>query len=1344
MEMDRRHEADQHEGEADQREVEKIAQYRKKITVHPYDRSWCPRVLSFLTFSWMSSTLREGRRRQLDLDDMFALPSFDTSERCARRLEQTWDPKKSRSFLLSCLLAERWGLFIAAIIFVSEAVVQVLNAYLLGQITLILQREKDGKPTSDKETYLYALGISICSLLNGTFHHICFFLAQRAGHCLRTACIALVYKKSLQLSAQGANNITTGHITNLVSNDVERFFAAVPYIHFAWIGPLQTIVVAFMLWDLVGPFGLCGIGFILLLIPLHGFSSKLFARYRLQTAEKTDHRVRIMSEVLSSMRVIKMYVWEKPFANLIRRIRKQELSKVRKTQSLKASNLGFFFFASSLVSFLTFVPFVSAGNKLTAYRVFTSIALFDAVRLTMTLFFPFAVQYLSELRISCSRIERFLRLPEHASRSDDEENTTSGTQSSAFVEKDTDKQIPTPSSNTAFPVGTIQLRDVTYAWSKDSTALSNATFSIQPGSLVGIVGPVGSGKTTLFMGLLREILPTHGTATVSGRMSYASQEPWIIATSVRENILFGSEEDPSRLQKVLAACALLEDIKRLPQGLDTVIGERGVTLSGGQKARLSLARAVYRQADIYLLDDPLSAVDAKVGRVLFEDCIYTMLSGTTRLLATHQVHHLVKADTVIVLDEQGRIAAQGRYQDLVAEKCQALISQFSEQDDEDATKSDTAEDPSEKTASAEKDKSAGQEEEATPASGELFKQEDRHVGAVTARTYWQYFRLMGSLPYVIVCALAIPLVQALYIGVDIYLADWVDSPENQNSAENIGIYSGLLAALALTSMGRALLLESGFIDASRKLHDSMFEAVVASPIRFFDTNPVGRILNRFSKDTGYMDDLLPPTYIDFFQLIGSILGTIILASVINPWVLLSAAPILIIFVWIRAYFLKTAREIKRIEAVTRSPIYSHFSASLAGLATIRSQEGGPRAMRLLHAYQNDYSTAVYMFLAVSRWLGFRLDFLSFTFITCVVFTAAALRDKLEPGLVGLTLAYALRLTGSFQWCVRQSAEVESQMTSVERALEYSKLPTEADAYEAIRNSESSSAPHEHDETSHSRPSLPEDWPNAGGIILSNVSMRYAPELPPALKDLSCVIPAGSKVGIVGRTGAGKSSILATLFRLSEVKGCVSIDGIDVTHLRLDQLRPKISVIPQDPALFSGTVRYNLDPFEQYSDTELWAALETVQLKEKVQQMDGGLDGVVQEQGSNFSVGQKQLICLARALLRRNKILVIDEATAHVDDVTDRLIQETLRREFRNCTVLTIAHRLHTIMDSDMIAVMDAGRLVEYDKPYVLLQDAESYLSKLISYVEADAHRALLAAAKRHYLSVDNTITSSIV
>ncbi|EGD79314.1 ABC transporter [Salpingoeca rosetta] len=1056
----------------------RVTKYRTSIQCHPFDKSWLLHIFSLITFSWLGPTMQQGSKRQLDTEDMYALPSFDTAERCVSRLENMWDPKKKRSFWVACCLSEYAGLIFAGFIFVSESTVQVVGAYLLGQLTRVLEREEAGEAISDRTTYLYALGISLCALMNGTFHHICFFLAQRAGHCLRTATIALVYKKALKLSTKGAHDVTVGHMTNLVSNDVERFFLALPYIHFIWIGPVQTIVVAVLLWDLVGAYALCGIGLIVLLIPVNTITSRMYARFREKTAKQTDRRVRIMSEVSST-----------------------------------------------------------------------------------------------------------------------------------------------------------------------------------------------------------ELLPSKGSAGVRGRVSYASQEPWILATTVRENILFGAADDPARRAAVIRACALERDLQLLPGGEQALIGERGVTLSGGQKARVSLARAVYRQADVYLLDDPLSAVDAKVGRVLFEECICGLLAGKTRVLATHQVHHLAKADLVVVLDANGRVAAQGVYSDLLAQKCEALMSELEAAQEDDDNNNDDDDDEDEDDDKDEEDAADGKGEtsnvrsraqsesksrsrQVSESGGEgadesaestdsnanaLFKQEDRFAGQVTWSTYTTYFKHMGSTLFIIALLLSVPVVQALYIGVDLFLANWVDLEDSErNSSRQVGIYCGLLAALATGAMLRAIMFQLGFVEASRRLHDNMFAAVIASPIRFFDTNPVGRILNRFSKDTGYLDDILPPTYLDFIQLIGIILGTIILASAINPWVLLAAGPILVIFVLIRGYFLRTAREIKRLEAICRSPIYSHFSTSLAGLATIRSQGGGERAVHLLHNYQNTHAAAVYMFLAVSRWLGFRCD------MAC--------------------------------GCV---------------------------------------------------------YANVFGVC--NMSMRYAEELPPALRHLSMVIPPAAKVGIVGRTGAGKSSILAALFRLSIVEGTINIDGVDVTKLPLSHVRRKISVIPQDPTLFSGTVRYNLDPFEQYSDADLWAALETVQLKEKVQQMDGGLEGHVQEQGSNFSVGQKQLICLARALLKRNKILVIDEATAHVDDATDRLIQHTLRREFKDCTVLTIAHRLHTIMDSDMIAVMDAGRLVEYDQPYALLQRSNSHLSRLVASVEADSHAALVNAAKRHHsIAIHDTPTATSI
>eukprot|EP00056_Hartaetosiga_gracilis_P012145 m.191399 g.191399 ORF g.191399 m.191399 type:complete len:1327 (+) comp13645_c0_seq4:107-4087(+) len=1299
---------------------EKARKFRKTLEVHPFDRNWVLWFFSLLTFSWTTNSIKEGNRRQLDENDMFSLPKFDLASKCLSRLEKVWDASKPTSFLYCVLKSERVIVGIAAFTFLLEAAVQLLEAFFLGKITLFFQEDEDPNiEAKESDAYLYALGIAICAFIHGALHHVCFFLGQRSGHIVRTSAIALIYKKSLRLGTKATNKCTSGHIMNLVSNDVERFFLTLVYINFVWIGPLQVVAAAFFLYTLIGPFCFVGLGFIVLTIPVHLWLSSFSGQYRKKTAVITDRRVRIMNELLSGMRVIKMYVWEKPFASLIRDIREEEIGVIRKTHVIKAINLAYFFVTTSIITYISFAPYVYAGNELTAYRVFTSLAVFGAVQLNMSLFFPAAVHAISELRVTCNRIEKYLRLPEHS-----------------FL---TNHQSSNVSTNKP-QLGSVAAANFSCEWEEDKRVLDDLSFNISPGTLVGVVGPVGAGKSTLFMAMLRELLPSGGHLSVVGDVSFSSQEAWILASSVKENILFGNEYDQARFEEVLHVCGLEDDMKQLPHGFNTVIGERGVTLSGGQKARLSLARAVYRDADIYFLDDPLSAVDTKVGSHMYKKCVCSFLDGKTRFLATHQVHHLMSADHILVLDEHGHLAGQGTFQELLDGRCKVFEDQVKHVEQNDHRSRTTSEMDDDIIVDAVKHETTANEEEDGKAVNTLFSNEDRHDGKVTLSSYFTHIKYMGSTLYIFVAMLFIPIAQALYIGVDSYLALWVNSDAEERDVDRLFIiYSILLLLTIVCAVVRALLIELGFLRSSFVLHNKMFEAILNSPIRFFDTNPVGRILNRFSKDLGYMDDLLPWVYTDFLQLIANVLGIVLLASIINPWIFFLVLPLLIVFLYIRRYFLNAAREVKRIEAVNRSPIYSHFSLSLSGLAIIRSHNAESKAVDTLHTFQNNHSKAVYMFLAMSRWLGFRLDFLAFIFITCVVFAAIAIRQHLNPGFVGLSLAYVLRLSGMFQWCVRQSAEVENFMTSVERAIEYSKLPSEESlALKKLHKQGNTTNPTStsKDITELSRtwkdpPSR--DWPELGGVVFKNVTMRYSDELPVVLKGIDLTIKPGTKVGIVGRTGAGKSSIIAALFRLAHVEGTLSVDGVDITRLSFEKYRKQIAVIPQDPTLFSGSVRYNLDPFNEFSDHDLWDSLETVQLKRKITSMDGKLDGEVQENGSNFSVGQKQLLCLARALLRRAKIIVIDEATANVDEATDLLIQSTIRQIFSSCTVFAIAHRLHTIMDSDVVVVMDGGKVAEADHPHTLLQTQSSQLSQLVGQLNKNTQKKLTEMAEKAFV-----------
>ncbi|XP_040924767.1 ATP-binding cassette sub-family C member 4-like isoform X13 [Betta splendens] len=492
----------------------------------------------------------------------------------------------------------------------------------------------------------------------------------------------------------------------------------------------------------------------------------------------------------------------------------------------------------------------------------------------------------------------------------------------------------------------------------------------------------------------------------------------------------------------------------------------------------------------------------------------------------------------------------------------------------------------------------------------------------------------------------------------------------------------------------------------------MFNAVLRTPIRFFTINPIGRILNRFSKDIGYLDSLLPWTFVDFIQVFLQVVGVVAVAALVIPWILILLFPLLTVFLFLRRYFLQTSRDIKRLEATTRSPVFSHLSVSLQGLSTIRAFRVQQRFQHMFDEYQDRHSEAWFLFLTTSRWFAVRLDGICSVFITIAAFGCLYFRDGLQPGAVGLTLSYAVTLTDMFQWGVRQSAEIENMMTSVERVVEYAELEKEA--------------PLETDRQP------PHDWPNTGSIIFDRVNFSYSAREPLVLKNLSVVITPGEKVGIVGRTGAGKSSLISALFRLAEPEGRIVIDGVLTSTIGLHTLRQKMSSIPQDPVLFTGTMRKNLDPFRQHTDEDLWNALQEVQMKAAVEELPNKLETVLTEAGSNLSMGQRQLVCLARAVLQKNRILIIDEATANVDPRTDSLIQQTIQDKFQECTVLTIAHRLNTIIDCDRILVLDAGSVQEYDEPYVLLQNRRGLFYQMVQQTgEAEAASLLRAAKQVH-------------
>uniref|UniRef100_A0A673JK08 Multidrug resistance-associated protein 4-like n=1 Tax=Sinocyclocheilus rhinocerous TaxID=307959 RepID=A0A673JK08_9TELE len=1085
--------------------------------------------------------------------------------------------------------------------------------------------------------------------------------------------------EALCLSATAMGQTTTGQIVNLLSNDVNKFDELTIFLHYLWMGPLQAAAVIGLLWQEVGASCLAGIAVLIFLMPLQTMFGKLFSKYRSKTAAFTDSRIRTMNEVVSGIRIIKMYAWEKPFAALVNDVRRKEISKIMSSSYLRGLNMASFFTANKIILFVTFTVYVLVGNKISASRVFVVVSLYSAIRLTVTLFFPAAIEKVSESVISIRRIKKFLLLDELV-------------KSHVPLTQEDKKEV------------SVEIQDLICYWDKsiDAPTLQNVSFTVKPGQLLAVIGPVGAGKSSLLSTVLGELPAEKGVVKVKGELTYIYIYIYINFSYFLPKFL------------VIIKAYILANRKEYL---------RAVLFDFATYLLLSVGfRAVYQDADIYLLDDPLSAVDAEVGRHLFEQCICGILKDKPRILVTHQLQYLKAANQILVLKE-GHMVARGTYSELLRSGVD-FTSLLKKDEEEEGEKGEAPRSPRSRTLSQNSVRSHSSsvlsvkdESDQLPAEPvHTVAEETRTEGTIGLHMYWKYFRAGANVLMLILLVLLNLLAQLDFSSSNISSTIGTNGTFGTNTTQELnldfylGIYAGLTGATVIFGFMRFLIMFNALVNSAETLHNRMFNSILRTPVRFFDINPIGRILNRFAKDIGHLDSLLPWTFVDFIQVFLQIIGVIAVASSVIPWILIPVIPLLIAFLFLRRYFLRTSRDVKRIESTTRSPVFSHLSSSLQGLWTIRAFKAEERFQQTFDAHQDLHSEAWFLFLTTSRWFAVRLDGMCSVFVTITAFGCLLLKDSMKAGDVGLALSYAVTLMGMFQWGVRQSAEVENLMTSVERVVEYTELESEA-PWETQK-----------------RP--PPDWPNRGLITFDRVNFSYSSDGPVVLKNISAMFRPREKVGIVGRTGAGKSSLISALFRLMEPEGKILVDGVLTSEIGLHDLRQKMSIIPQDPVLFTGTMRKNLDPFSQHSDHDLWNALKEVQLKAAVEELPAKLETELAESGSNFSVGQRQLVCLARAILRKNRILIIDEATANVDPRTDELIQKTIRAKFKECTVLTIAHRLNTIIDSDRILVLDAGRIHEYDAPHVLLQNQNGIFYKMVQQTGKAEAASLLQTAKQ--------------
>ncbi|KAL9973022.1 hypothetical protein ACROYT_G019427 [Oculina patagonica] len=1276
--------------------------------------------LAFLSNSSLDERYIETRQPKASQkkEDIFPVRTQDSMEHLVNKLEKLWEQEVTKSRLTGCKprlwkafcrmfswKAYTWMIILKLLRSLSTVFLPLLLWFFLSDL------EKESQEGYSASSFVLVAGMILLAVSKGLTKSHFAGMAEIWGVQLKVASIGLIYKKILtKLKRSDIQKILTGKTINLVSNDGQKLEKVVWALFLLLFAPLEILASCVILWLLIGWRALAGVAFYVIALVYIILISHQSGQLRRKTAAATDRRLEAMNEIVSGIRAVKMYSWESSFAELIKQLRRKEMRFVRLRGLIICSLYSLNYTSTPFAGLISIVTLIITGEHVTAFKTFTILSSLHVINFCICVLMASTLHLVTEGNIAVKRIEKFMTREYDISFGNVDRNYIAfakqlGPNGCLSVNLKRSRYGPKIVRQESFKVGDpkllhvlesgtvsntdnidLTLVGVSAAWDRheDRKALKDISFSVYKGEMLAVTGPVGSGKSSLLMAILGELPTVNGKVSFNGRIAYLPQMPWVFSGTIRDNILFGRSFETKRYQDILEVCCMQEDLQNFPKGDLTEIGHRGVSLSGGQRTRVSLARALYSDADIYLLDDPLSAVDAKVGKHLFDSCICGFLSDRTRVFVTHQLDYLTHLDNIIVLSEGAEVNRRVCLDELKNSKSLKFA-----QVEGAAFSGDLAQPQCQMQCQVSEMEDLKEEDE------------DRSTGSITWKLYWIYFRTSLAAPIVFCLFIIVVGVKGLLLASYWWMSEVSEmSHEEQRSSKTIGTYGALVGSNYLGTVITSFLFYSTLLKASETLHNKMVWSVIKTPVQYFDKTPVGRILNRFSKDIGNMDDVLPPQFLLAVEVFLFVICTILLPVAANVWLLFAAIPLIIIAVYYVRYYLKSAREIKRLEAITCSPVYSHISETITGLEIIRSSQMEQHFLRKLFKYQDENTSALVMVITSTQWLSVRM-----TLVCSIMIAAAAVGAVLvtqSPALAGMSLSFLLESLDEVQYSVRAGSEVENLMTSVERVTAYTALEAEP-GY--------STANHP-----------PETWPQSGRITIKNMSLKYIEGGPRVLKDINLSIADKEKIGVAGRTGAGKSSIVAALLRMPEPEGQVFIDDVDIGTLNLQEARRSMAVIAQDPVLFEGSLIRNLDPFSSYTDLELWSALEEVQLKGTVEKLPGQLNYQLKEAGSNFSVGERQLVCLARALVQKSKIIIMDEATANVDFKTGRLIQEVIRQKFKESTVLTIAHRLNTIMDYDKVLVLDGGRVVEFDKPEMLIANGGLF-SELVKHANQTKNEA---------------------
>ncbi|RKO90517.1 P-loop containing nucleoside triphosphate hydrolase protein, partial [Blyttiomyces helicus] len=1343
-------------------------------------------IMSQICFNWVNQIITLGAQRPLEASDLLDLAEPDTAAQIVARHYERKSRAPKASFLWNLLKGCWFYISLQMGYCIVNTLLAMSSPYFLNALTKWV--ETPDRDMSAGWTLLVALfaALTLRAIIAGQL----YFAGRRASLAVRAISVDEVYQKTLRRCAGIKKNdngspsenddASLGKIVTLMSTDVERLREYVAYSHRVVLEtPLSVILSLGGLFAIVGWAAFAGLAIIILCIPAGAFIGKFMGSLQEALMATTDKRVNAVNEMLQGIRIIKYFAWEPQF---VKRIDTARSAEIANWYRLSKCYIYYNFLTSGsslIVAFVTFAAYtIILGHPLDSSTAFTAISLLALLNQSVSML-PWAIGQFFQTKVSLDRISRFLAEPEleifdETTTTDDQTLVgapTVGFRAGSFKYYSTDAASADPKPDAP----------ATGEDSEDSTVpdfhLLDVNVDFPIGGLSLVAGATGSGKSSLILALLGEMKRVNGHQYLptSHTTAYVAQTAWLINATIRDNILFGNPYDAKRYQETIEACALIRDLETLEGGDLTEIGEKGVNLSGGQKARISLARAAYSYAPYLLLDDPLSAVDAPTAKHLLHHCLLGVMKNRTVILVSHAVGLVLPhADFALVL-KSGRVAAQGTPAELVRNPAAEGVFglELSASDREELAASDTV--------------AAALQGTGT----KLVDEEEKATGSVAWSVYWTYFKAAGGVLFLTVFLFTFFLTNGLNLLDNLWVQYWTDkssgivavlrpilaafatvAPASAHAAFTIqsadstpdvpapvvdradmifflGVYGGIGVTVILASTVQLVFMIYSYIRAGATMHRNLLVSILGAPMRFFEVTPIGRILNRFSKDTDSVDSTVMFTVEVFVGQIYKITFILGLIAFKAPIFIVGVLPLVYIYWLVANIYLLTSRDLKRLESVSRSPLFSQFSETLSGVETVRAYGAQKRLLSGVYEKIDTNHRAYFLMWAANRWLCLRTDMLG-----ALVTLGAGLivvSGTLTAGMTGIILVYAFDFSDALLWTVRMHADMEMSMNSVERVAEYT--ATEQEPPAIIEGS---------------RP--PAGWPSKGAIQVKDLVIRYAPDQPAVLKQVSFSVKPGEKIGVVGRTGAGKSTLSLAFFRIIPLAGgSITIDGINIDKIGLRDLRSNLTIIPQDPVLFSGTLRTNLDPFEEHPDEALWAALESVHVLDslRAQRTTGTsaasttisgstaaadellvpptlsrtassasvagqltLDAPVSDNGGNFSQGQRQLLCMARALLRKSKVIVLDEATASVDHDTDAKIQETIRNQFSDGTVLCIAHRLRTVVDYDRILVLDKGEVVEYGTPLELIESSSvGVFRRMIDETGESAELVEIARAK---------------